>query len=219
MKYTKLNNNRAAQNIQAYFSNQYIVDRIYEIHKDKIDSVCNNFFEEVNNNLLNILKKANLYKTMGARNTKMSFCEEKIFLLLFSSLHPAFYAKYVIYITNNAFNVAEKDRNSYPVNIIEKNINFDIKSVPDAKNVTYFIKDKITNEVKIGKAKDLQKRFNSLYVANRHILLLGYKNGDCETAMHRKYAKYRTEGEWFTFSKNMQEDILCNELDFNNVAL
>ena len=199
------------QNIQTYLNNQYIIDRIYAIHKSKLDEVCNDFYSNVQNiGLLDILKKANLYKTTGARHTKSTFCEEQIFLLLFSSLHPRFYAHFVIYITSKLLG----KHSNYPVNIIEKNISFNenIMAVPDILDVTYFIKDTMSNEIKIGKAKNLLKRFASLSISNRHLKFIGYKKGDFEKEMHIKYKKYRVCGEWFAFPDNIEKEIIENEI-------
>jgi hypothetical protein len=64
----------------------------------------------------------------------------------------------------------------------------------------YFVKDTVTQAVKIGYSKNPKKRLAGLQTATPNALvLLGTIHGslDSETAFHDKFAGYKLQGEWF----------------------
>jgi hypothetical protein len=69
--------------------------------------------------------------------------------------------------------------------------------------VTYFILCGETGFVKIGKSNRVGKRLASLQTANPHkldlILCLPDVCGFTEEHLHQRFAKHRTQGEWFSY--------------------
>jgi hypothetical protein len=64
----------------------------------------------------------------------------------------------------------------------------------------YFIKDTVTQAVKIGYSKNAQKRLAHLQTATPDkLVLLGTLHGglEHETAFHERFANYKLQGEWF----------------------
>ncbi len=64
----------------------------------------------------------------------------------------------------------------------------------------YFIKDTVSQAIKIGYSKSPKKRVGGLQTGNPHkLVLLGIVAGTEaeETAFHVRFAQYRMEGEWF----------------------
>lgn len=76
------------------------------------------------------------------------------------------------------------------------------------RGVTYFVRDFITNNIKIGITCDLNKRFNQLKVANPHIELLGFIKGNYESKLHGYFSKYKISGEWFSISLSQIKEYL-----------
>lgn len=78
-------------------------ERIYYLLKEQgvIIPTVTGFIEEVDSQgIAKTLKKYGFYKTTGARNTKTTWCNPYIFTLIALELHPEFYAKVVVWITD-----------------------------------------------------------------------------------------------------------------------
>jgi len=79
-------------------------ERIYYVLKEQdVINVCfRTFMEDVENNgITKVLKKYNVYKTTGARQTKTIWTHDSIFVLLALELSPLFYAKTVIWLRDD----------------------------------------------------------------------------------------------------------------------
>jgi hypothetical protein len=66
--------------------------------------------------------------------------------------------------------------------------------------VIYFIKETVTQAIKIGFSTKPKRRLSGLQTANPYkLILLGTVSGntDDETSFHGRFAKFRLEGEWF----------------------
>ncbi|MBE9047657.1 GIY-YIG nuclease family protein [Pleurocapsales cyanobacterium LEGE 10410] len=88
-------------------------------------------------------------------------------------------------------------------------------SVTERKEFIYFILNSDSNAVKIGRAKNVLKRKNTLQVANPVELVLlktievnsGKEAKEKEESLHGKFAHLRILGEWFQYSTELQEFI------------
>lgn len=80
-------------------------ERIYYVLKeqDLINVSFNTYLENIENygGMFKWLKHIEVYKTTGARNTKTTWCNPYIWILVALELHPQFYAKTVIWLTDN----------------------------------------------------------------------------------------------------------------------
>lgn len=84
----------------------------------------------------------------------------------------------------------------------------DIK--PNKKGVVYFLSQKGTQLIKIGKAKNLKDRTSTIIrEASKACIKLELvhhieceNRHDKEKELHLKYKKYNTHGEWFRFSED-----------------
>lgn len=77
----------------------------------------------------------------------------------------------------------------------------------------YFVQS--GDSVKIGYAKDVNKRIKSLQTGNQEkLLLIGYIVGDLkkESEIHGMFDDYRLTGEWFKYSDEIREYIDSLEL-------
>ncbi|MET9263689.1 GIY-YIG nuclease family protein [Amycolatopsis sp. NPDC004079] len=73
-----------------------------------------------------------------------------------------------------------------------------------AKGFVYVIAQAGTSRVKIGYARDVTSRLKNLQTSNPYQLeVLWHTRGNrsLEDALHRRFAKYRTQGEWFEFGR------------------
>ena len=78
--------------------------------------------------------------------------------------------------------------------------------------IIYFILNTDSNAVKIGRAKNVAKRLNSLQTANPIELILlktvevmsGKEAKEKEELLHNKFANLRLLGEWFRFDTELQ---------------
>lgn len=78
-------------------------ERIYYILKNQgvINTSLEGFIEEVDKQgIVTTLKKYKVFKTTGARQTKTTWCNPYIFVLIGLELHPEFYAKMVVWLTD-----------------------------------------------------------------------------------------------------------------------
>lgn len=70
---------------------------------------------------------------------------------------------------------------------------------------TYFILDDVQNRVKIGKSRNVARRIKSLQTGNSNIFKLRCTTTSySETELHKKFCRYKINGEWFTFSAEIK---------------
>lgn len=83
------------------------------------------------------------------------------------------------------------------------------------KMVTYIMGDD-TGMVKIGKTKNIDRRYRELSAGNPTLKLLFEHEGDIENRLHKKYKVHNvvTDGtatEWFKLTKKQIEDLVFEE--------
>lgn len=83
-----------------------------------------------------------------------------------------------------------------------------IKSIQLFK--TYFIRDKYTGYIKIGKSINVDKRIKNFRTINPTIELVGVIDSDVELELHREYEHKRQTGEWFNLNNVDVENIKLN---------
>lgn len=74
----------------------------------------------------------------------------------------------------------------------------------------YFIKDEVTGFIKIGCTKRIPQRFVALKSTVKHpIVVLKLISGEykLEHSLHKRFAQYRSSGEWFRPSKELMDFI------------
>ena len=115
---------------------------------------------------------------------------------------------------------------------IYKNKKFDDKIIPPINNEiygtyfwykcfneitthTYLMFDKRQNLYKIGIAKNVKTRYNTLKVGARNIKVIAYSPINNENELHHKYGEYRYGGEWFEFDEKIIENVI-NDFMFKN---
>lgn len=83
----------------------------------------------------------------------------------------------------------------------------------------YFIADPDTGDVKIGKTKNVDRRFKTFKTANPNIRLLGTIPGYTaeENELHRRFAKDRVAGEWFKLSPKLLKIAKEGRMDFDTM--
>jgi hypothetical protein len=89
------------------------------------------------------------------------------------------------------------------------------------EEVVYFILDSYSNSVKIGYStiKGLKKRVENLQIGTPYELkLLGIVWGDknIEKELHKKFKHSRIRGEWFYYTKELEE-YLNESWDFSTI--
>jgi len=76
----------------------------------------------------------------------------------------------------------------------------------DRADYTYFIYDRGTNLMKIGKSKDPEARIRVLNTGSPvELCLLGYTSLVSEKDMHRRFKRLRRKGEWFFCDYDLRE--------------
>lgn len=75
--------------------------------------------------------------------------------------------------------------------------------------------------VKIGRTRDVRRRIETLQIGNPHKLVLlglviGWQN---ETEYHDRFCRSHFRGEWFRFTKDIQEFAKTDLQSFNDAAL
>jgi len=81
--------------------------------------------------------------------------------------------------------------------------------------VTYIIKDNSNNIYKIGKTKNISKRFSTLSTSNVNLSLEILIRGDEEKFLHLFYKDKKVKNEWFYLNKNDIDDL--KEYCFNRL--
>lgn len=106
----------------------------------------------------------------------------------------------------DSINIAsDKDKRKYYYNF--KATPPPAEKIPEIKTTkTYFITD--GEYVKIGITEDIEKRLSGIQTGNpKKIKLIHYIEGNKEYEYHRKFKKYRANGEWFIFNKEIKDFI------------
>jgi len=81
---------------------------------------------------------------------------------------------------------------------------------------TYFLRDAITEYIKIGKSINVNRRLKEIKSANPTVELITVIDEDVELKLHHKFEHKRMGGEWFNLSENDIENVKNN---FNNQIL
>jgi hypothetical protein len=78
-------------------------ERVYYVLKEQgvINVSFQTFMQGADTNYIKYLKKLGVYKTTGARNTKTTWCDPYIWILVALELSPVFYAKTVIWLKDS----------------------------------------------------------------------------------------------------------------------
>jgi len=64
--------------------------------------------------------------------------------------------------------------------------------------ITYFIQGEVTKLIKIGKAKDIDRRLKNLQCGSPdNLVILKSYRGDAEKTLHKVFSSIRLHGEWF----------------------
>lgn len=70
-----------------------------------------------------------------------------------------------------------------------------------SKGYVYFIKSEATNNIKIGRTKDITQRMNKLQIKFGKLTLLGFIEANVpatvERRIHKMFSSYHIENEWF----------------------
>ena len=78
----------------------------------------------------------------------------------------------------------------------------------DGPFYTYFVQGHPLTPVKIGRAKDVDRRLSELQTANyQKLRLLLVLKGDLESDLHDLFSKHRIDGEWFRWCDEIKEFI------------
>jgi hypothetical protein len=73
---------------------------------------------------------------------------------------------------------------------------------------TYFILSRATNTIKIGIAKDVEKRKKVLQNAcGNELEILHVIEGNIEKELHSKFSHLRQKGEWFTYTEEIKNQL------------
>lgn len=94
-----------------------------------------------------------------------------------------------------------------------------LKSMPGWCYI-YFIR--VGERVKIGRAKDVNRRLGELRPGSAqplNLIAAVPSHGELESAIHEKFAKYRIQGEWFALSPELTAFIELLKRGVNPVAL
>lgn len=80
---------------------------------------------------------------------------------------------------------------------------------------TYIIKDEHTHLLKIGRSKDISKRYKTLQSTAPLLKLIMKSENDCEKILREKFKDKRVRGEWFKLEKSAL-DLLLSEFNFKS---
>lgn len=96
--------NWSEKRIDHIFTTESNTERIFYILKEQsfINVSFDTFMQSINDygSLFKYLKKINVYKTTGARQTKTTWCNPYLWMLAALEMHPAIYGKTVIWLTD-----------------------------------------------------------------------------------------------------------------------
>ncbi len=93
----------------------------------------------------------------------------------------------------------------------------------ELKSGVYFIYAANQNKVKIGRSKNIEKRFRELRTGfmDDGILLLGILSNEeveLESILHKRFAHLRANGEWFYLTKELDDFILNCHFEYGNIT-
>lgn len=80
--------------------------------------------------------------------------------------------------------------------------------IPEVRgDFIYFIQEKSTSRIKIGKTSNIRQRFKTLMsfsaLPELSIKLLINDKGNMEPFFHKKFSEFRIHGEWFSPSEEL----------------
>lgn len=165
------------------------------------------------NGIIKLLKSLNIYKVIGARDTKRMFIHPKLKLIVDTTSNDNKKVGLTIIDLvngeyNNIPNFSDLDLtqfNNLPCNdVFSKKHGFG----------TYIIENLDTGLYKIGRTKNIVKRINDLKKEHGdNLVLIAFKSEDIEAELHELLKYNRFFGEWFNCDLNQILDVI-NKYEF-----
>jgi hypothetical protein len=98
----RVQNGWAKKDVQKLLSYEDNAERIYYIlnEQKKVNCLLSQFMADYKKSPAKYLKKIDVYKTTGARETKTTWCNPYIWVLIAMEMNPMLYAKVVMWLTD-----------------------------------------------------------------------------------------------------------------------
>lgn len=185
----------------------YFYDRLFFVlQEDGNDIKYGEFASRImKNGAVRVFKSLGLYSVKGARDTKRTYINEKLLLVINTSIASSdIVANTIIEMTSGKYNNIGKIKikdfslfyllsDNYPCSV-------------DLSKCTYIIYNPQNKLHKIGRSANVFWRLNSLRnEISPKLELIFYIDNDIEGILHKQYVDVRMFGEWFKLSN---DDIL-----------
>lgn len=165
---------------------------------------------------IKVLKTLGLYKVTGRGATKMAIADDKLLMIILTTIASApIISKTIIKLVNGDYiglKFGDINLENYNKLIV------DIVNNPLPNYCTYLFMNRDCGLIKIGRSKDVFKRLYGVQsdAGTKNVDIVAYKNTDIESILHVKYRFYRKYGEWFDLPIDIVLDII-NENNFENI--
>jgi hypothetical protein len=185
-------------NIHDRFNDSVFVDRVFHVLKeDGIDIVYGDYISKFyKNGMIKLLKSLNVYKTIGRADTKKTFVHPRLLMIIETSiLNSEDIGRNIVRMVKGEYCMDRFQNIDLSVyNTLESS-----KAKKEAGNyATYIIYNPHNNLYKVGKSKNVFKRFETLKTEfSKELCFIGYCEFDFESEIHFEYKDFRIFGEWF----------------------
>lgn len=191
------------------------VDRVYQmLVEDGIPLNYGHFISKFyKNGMIKVLKSLGVYQVVGRAENKKIFVHPRILIIIDTTIvEPEQIGRNIVRLTNK-----EYDMTPFCINDIDivsfNNLEMSMAEKEEGNYATYLIKNPHNGLVKVGRSKNVFKRFLKLKNEfSQDLIFVGFCKKDFESEIHFEYKDLRVFGEWFNLSSNDILDIYSKYL-------
>lgn len=206
--YTELTSHMSLANFSDRLNDLTFTDRVYQVLIEDGNDI--NYGEYIakyyRNGMTRLLKSLGIYKVTGRADNKQIVVHPRLLLIIETTLlDPQIIGLNVVKLMNGGYDPTPFigiDFSEYD------KLEMSVATKQAGNFSTYIIFNPSNNLYKIGKSKNVFKRFESLKSEFNHDLqFVGFCENDFESELHFEYKLHRVFGEWFRIATDDVLDI------------
>lgn len=191
------------------YNDTTFIDRVYcLLTEDEINLSYGSYISKVyKNGMIKVLKSLNIYQTTGRGSNKIVMVHPRIKLAIDTTIVEAEHiGRNIVHISLGKYDMTP----FIELDLVKYTLLAEAMAKKELGNFsTYIIYNPLNDLYKIGRSKNVYKRFINLKQEySKDLQLLVYNEKDYESEIHFKYRELRNFGEWFNLDTDHLLDII-----------
>jgi len=206
--YIELKSHSSLPNFNDRLNDSTFIDRVYQVLVN--DGISINYGEFISkyykNGMVKLLKSLGIYKVQGRGENKSIYVHPRLLIIIETSLlNPELIGKNLVRLARGEYSssvFSDIDLTDYEA------LEMSMATKEVGNFSTYMIFNPDSGLYKIGKSKNVFRRFESLKCEfNKGLILIGFCKKDVESEVHFQFKDVRVFGEWFSLNTDNILDI------------